>query len=1197
MFVRATSWGARFALAVGFILSIATSTASFAAAIIVDNFSGTQQIGSRSLTVSQGGGMGTPPTFQQTSGWGVITFTPVNSIVSATLKYTPGGQSDLTGGGTNDQFLMEYVSVISDDNSGCIGCTQVANLQITIHTATGDRQKSGIGIGEGQVNQAIPLSTFTGAGDLTKVTSIDIAFVSVSNIKGGSVTIDRIWASPLAGAVPTAPGASFTPSPVTPTGSSPITFTLAFNSNQGAAPVTGLSASDFTLSGTAGATTKLLQETQGSTYHIAVSGMTGDGTVILSLPANTISDLWQQQGPTSLATSATIDYVKPPVFTNGPPPASVVYGTPYGPFTYTANGKAPIAFTIASGNLPPGMNLSSSGTIDGTPTATGTFAGTTRATNVGFTNQAFSITVTCPTISVGPTTLPDPTQFAAGYSQSLNASGIPGTYSFAVTAGALPAGMSLSSSGVLTGPATAKGPASFTVTATGPVGFACTGSRAYSFTVQAPTIAVSPASLPNGTYGVPYSQLITASGAPGPFSFAVTAGALPAGLTLSSAGTLSGPLTVAGTFNFTVTATDASNNTGSRAYSLTVQAPTITVSPASLPGGTHGTPYSQVITASGTPGPFTFTVTAGSLPPGLALSSAGTLSGPPTAGGTFNFTVTATEPGNNSGSRAYSVTIAASATTTTLTSAPNPSVFGQAVVLSATVTGVLGTPSGTVTFTDGGTNLGSGPVDGTGKATLSVSNLAVGPRSLQASFAGGVTYAASASAAATQNVNKAGTTLTLTPSANPASAGQAVTFTATVAAVAPGAGVPTGSVAYSDGATPLATVPLVAGVASFSTSALTAGSHSITGNYLGDAGFNASSDSKSVDVIVALTVAPTSLDFGGQSMHSTSPSQTLTLTNGSGIAIAVSLVQASTHFAVTHDCTTIAAGGSCAAVVTFTPEAEGAITGTVTVQAVGGGVSVPLAGVGERSQVTHYYLSILGRDPDPAGKAFWLSEIARLQALGANPNEAAFAMAMAFFSSPEYLALNRDAAGFVTDLYDAFFNRPPDPSGFAFWTGQLGAGLSRETVLASFMYSGEFTSFNAVLFGVPVVRAEVRAVVDLYRGLLARLPDNGGFQFWVQGLRAAQCQGAPAVRAQMDALSLAILGGSEYAGRVRTNAQYVGDLYDALLHRGGDLSGASFWIGQLDISGKNREQVRTDFMASAEMAAWVQAIAAQGCLP
>ena len=113
---------------------------------------------------------------------------------------------------------------------------------------------------------------------------------------------------------------------------------------------------------------------------------------------------------------------------------------------------------------------------------------------------------------------------------------------------------------------------------------------------------------------------------------------------LSSSGSLTGTPTAGGTFNFTVTATDSSTGTGpytgSRAYTLTINAPTITVNPASLPAGTVGSAYSQSITATGGTAPHTFAVTAGTLPAGLSLSSSGSLTGTPTAGGTFNFTVT-----------------------------------------------------------------------------------------------------------------------------------------------------------------------------------------------------------------------------------------------------------------------------------------------------------------------------------------------------------------------------------------------------------------------------------------------------------------------------------------------------------------------------------------------------------------------------
>lgn len=88
---------------------------------------------------------------------------------------------------------------------------------------------------------------------------------------------------------------------------------------------------------------------------------------------------------------------------------------------------------------------------------------------------------------------------------------------------------------------------------------------------------------------------------------------------------------------------------------------TITLAPTSLPGGTVNSAYSQTITASGGSSPYTFSYT-GTLPTGLSLSSSGILSGTPTSTGTYSFTVTATDSASHTGSRAYSVTIAAAQT-------------------------------------------------------------------------------------------------------------------------------------------------------------------------------------------------------------------------------------------------------------------------------------------------------------------------------------------------------------------------------------------------------------------------------------------------------------------------------------------------------------------------------------------------------
>ena len=174
-----------------------------------------------------------------------------------------------------------------------------------------------------------------------------------------------------------------------------------------------------------------------------------------------------------------------------------------------------------------------------------------------------------------------------------------------------------------------------------------------------PAISVSPSNLPGAVTGRAYSQTLTASGGDSPYTFSVTSGSLPAGLSLSSSGALTGTPQAVGTSNFTVTATDDDGLTGARAYSLTVSQ--LAVSPTSLPAGVTGSEYGPVqLAASGGTGPYTFAVTGGSLPTGLTLGSSGSLSGTPTATGTFNFRVRATDGADGSfGLRDYTVSISA----------------------------------------------------------------------------------------------------------------------------------------------------------------------------------------------------------------------------------------------------------------------------------------------------------------------------------------------------------------------------------------------------------------------------------------------------------------------------------------------------------------------------------------------------------
>ena len=184
---------------------------------------------------------------------------------------------------------------------------------------------------------------------------------------------------------------------------------------------------------------------------------------------------------------------------------------------------------------------------------------------------------------------------------------------------------------------------------------------------------------------------------------------------------------------------------------------------------------------------------------------------------------------------------AAQDTTTAVASSVNPSVFGQGVTFTATVTptGGTGTPSGSVTFRDGTTVLGTAPLSA-GMATFTLSGLAVGPHSITAAYGGDASFNPSTSAALNQTVTQAATATAVSSSVNPSSVGQPVTFTATVSVTAPGAGMPTGSVTFRDGTTVLGTAPLSGGTATFTTSALAAGSHPITAAYGGDVSFTAS---------------------------------------------------------------------------------------------------------------------------------------------------------------------------------------------------------------------------------------------------------------------------------------------------------------------------------------------------------------------
>jgi hypothetical protein len=210
-------------------------------------------------------------------------------------------------------------------------------------------------------------------------------------------------------------------------------------------------------------------------------------------------------------------------------------------------------------------------------------------------------------------------------------------------------------------------------------------------------VSVATTSVPAATQNAAYSFTVTGAGGSMPYTWTLTAGSLPTGVTFSGSGVLSGTPTVTGTFNFTVTVTDAAGQAASQALTLTV-AGAISVTTSSLPGGTVGEPYTAQLAVSGGTSPYTWAITGGALPPGLSIVPlpagplgvpAGTITGVPLLGGTFNFTARVTDLLGAAATANLSITVAAGPLVV-LTTALAPGVLGKPYSAQLQATG--GTP-------------------------------------------------------------------------------------------------------------------------------------------------------------------------------------------------------------------------------------------------------------------------------------------------------------------------------------------------------------------------------------------------------------------------------------------------------------------------------------------------------------------------
>jgi uncharacterized repeat protein (TIGR03803 family) len=252
------------------------------------------------------------------------------------------------------------------------------------------------------------------------------------------------------------------------------------------------------------------------------------------------------------------------------------------------------------------------------------------------------------------------------YSSQLVAEGGTPPYTWSVSSGSLPVGLSLgTSTGIIAGTPTTAQTAAFTIKVADNVGDSTTANL--SIVVSTAPLQVSTTLLETGSVGTPYSTTLQATGGTPPYAWSLNSGSLPAGLSLSSAGIISGKPTTQAISSFTVKVTDSASNTAKQALSTAVYGSTIVrITTASLPNWTVGQPYSQTLAATSGTKPYTWSVYSGTLPAGLSINATtGVISGTPTTVGTSNFFIAVKGAGNYTATAQFSITISAAPEITT----------------------------------------------------------------------------------------------------------------------------------------------------------------------------------------------------------------------------------------------------------------------------------------------------------------------------------------------------------------------------------------------------------------------------------------------------------------------------------------------------------------------------------------------------
>ena len=370
------------------------------------------------------------------------------------------------------------------------------------------------------------------------------------------------------------------------------------------------------------------------------------------------------------ARPATITIAPAPLVVDPTPLANGMWHVPYSAALAAHGGTGSTTWSVTGGALPDGITLASNGTLAGTPTAIGPFSVTVQAADANWPGnvaaQTISLTIDPPVFSVSLPPAPGAT-IGQPYQIGATASGNVGAVAWSIASGTLPAGVTLdAATGIISGTPTAWGTCIVVVQGMDSWGANRVDSKPLTIRVSPNSLAITSTALAAATYRTSYQASLATSGGTGSVAFSVVSGALPAGLSMTAAGVVSGIPTSVGTFSIGVQAVDTNwtSNTDTKTVTLVVQAPAFTASVPAASTGRVGLPYQIAGAASGNVGAVVWSIASGALPAGVALDAAsGVIAGVPTTFGSFTANVSAVDSWDPS--RAVT-------STTTITVAPLP---------------------------------------------------------------------------------------------------------------------------------------------------------------------------------------------------------------------------------------------------------------------------------------------------------------------------------------------------------------------------------------------------------------------------------------------------------------------------------------------------------------------------------------------